>query len=106
MRDQGTEKFEKVLRFMFSVPTPVQERLKTLIAVTKKIYSCKTVFHTRPNVEREGVKELKKTVEDFIMCNCTELTIGKFCANWFVLPQFRVTCMKAWLMILSRDTAR
>lgn len=106
VREQGTEKFAKVLRFMYTVPTPVQEILNTWIAVPKPNYSFKKVLYTRRNIEGEHIAELKDNLEAVIKTNCVSLTVGQRCADWFVLRQFRVTGTNAGLMLLSSDTAR
>lgn len=66
VHEQGTEKFEMVLIFMYFVLTSVQEGMSTWITVPKPNYSLDKVIYTTRNIEGEHIANLKKNMENVI----------------------------------------
>ncbi|PXF45277.1 hypothetical protein BWQ96_04976 [Gracilariopsis chorda] len=104
--EQVTEKFANILRFMYTFPTSLQERLNKWIAVAKRSYSLQNVLYTRRRIDGEQVSNLRTNVEQVIGSICVPLTVEKRCADWFVLRQFRVVGTEFGLMLLSSEMAQ
>ncbi|PXF43284.1 hypothetical protein BWQ96_06981 [Gracilariopsis chorda] len=105
VRERGTDKFSKVLRFMYTVPAGIQDALNTWIAVPKQNIDKKfTLFQTL----RRGneMQDLQDVVSVFLRERCEVLTVSQRCADWFVLRQFRVTGTNAGLVLMSSPCFR
>ncbi|PXF45213.1 hypothetical protein BWQ96_05043 [Gracilariopsis chorda] len=102
---QGMEKFAKLLRFMYTVLTSLQESLNLWIAVAKPNYSLNKVLYTRRSIEGGQVSELKTKLEQVIESTCVPLTVRQRCADWFLLRQGSVTGTNDGLKLLSSETA-
>lgn len=93
LREHGTSKFSKVLRFMYAVPNSIGKELTNWIAVPKpNITLHDTLFSGYDDVAA-------KIVEAVLSQVCVPLTMGQRCADWFVLRQFRVTGTNAGLIL-------
>lgn len=97
VREHGTEKFCKVLRFKVNAPDCISDQLKKWLAVPKENVDLKhTLF-----VGNDCMYQ-KKT-EEFIKSYCSINTIGQRCADWFVQRQFKITGTTA-ATILSKNS--
>lgn len=98
VREHGTSKVCKVLRFIHSLPPFVTSEISKWIAVPK--HGCflgKTLFAGNEN-------GLQKSCEDVLSRFCKPLTLAQRCADWFLLRQFRITGTNAGT-ILSKSTS-
>lgn len=113
VREHGTEKFSKVLRFLFQVPESMQRKLETWIAVPRPNVYQQYLFYgsvdkndllseisTNAFSSGTGREELETVLSE----KCTVLTVGQRCSDWFVLRQFRVTGTNAGALLASSAT--
>lgn len=110
VRERGTDKYSKVLRFLFSVPLPLQNKLNVWVAVPKTSAS-RHLFVTRsssgqllvPATDSENPRE---HIEYTLWNRCSVLTTGQRCADWFILRQFRITGTNASKLLLRNEATR
>ena len=77
-REHGTEKYRKVLRFLYTVPEHVQDPLNTWLAVPKAgMDSTRTLFGS----EGSESSVLKAKIETHLSGACEILTVGQRCVN-------------------------
>lgn len=96
VREHGTKKYSRLLRFMHSVPSGVSKEFDRWIAVPKAPVSVsRTLFAGNDNPG-------SKCCETALLQHCFPLTVGQRCADWFTLRQFRVTGTNSCL-ILQQD---
>lgn len=97
IREYGTAKRAKILRFIYAVPPCIAKSLDQWVAVPKANISVNNALfrsENNPNMLRcECERSLKLT--------CVPLTIGQRCADWFELRKFRVTGTSAGLILKS-----
>ena len=111
VRERGSQKFSKVLRFIYNVPTSISQMIETWIAVPysttheQKLFSKRTdsglILHP-PDTS----PDLKDELERRILQKCVVLTVGQRCADWFVMRQFRVTGVTARKIVCSDSNLR
>lgn len=106
IRKRGTEKFAKLLLFMYTVLESIRSTLNTWVAVLKSsVNLSKTFFHEVRGCG-EGYRQLKELAQNKILTNCEPLTVGQRCADSFVLRQFRVTGSNAGIVLLRNNEMR
>ena len=96
VREKGSAKFSKILRFMYCVPSTLSKRLEAWIAVPSKSALGQKLCSKRSDANRIVVPAIdslhpRDVLERHLLSECTVLTINQHCADWFVLRQFRVT---------------
>jgi hypothetical protein len=111
VRERGTEKYSKVLRFAYRVSAGVASASETWVAVPGCGLSNHFLFVKRDDSGRIFVppadsEALKDVVERALLEKCMILTIGQRCADWFVLRQFRVTGTNAGNILMSDNEVR
>lgn len=97
VREHGTSKFSKVLRFMYALPSSVSAELDKWVAVPKPGVS------TAQTLYSESTDVLGKKCEAVLSHSCFPLTIGQRCADWFTLRQFRVTGTNAGIILRQNE---
>lgn len=97
VREHGTEKYSKVLRFMHAVPTPITYQLNQWVAVPKPVVS------TTNSLFSGSTATDINSCEFMLAKTCFPLTLAQRCADWFTLRQFRVTGTNGG--IIMRDDA-
>jgi YqaJ-like viral recombinase domain len=111
VREHGTVKFSKILRFMYRVPSNVSRAVETWIAVPGAGLGHSALFIKRDDNGRiitpaPDSPDCKDVVEREILRNCVVLTVGQRCADWFVLRQFRVTGTNAGRFLMEDENVR
>lgn len=105
IREHGTEKFSKVLRFMYSVPDGVNNHFNRWVAVTKPGLELNhNLFGDKK--QYGAVEEMMKCAGEKVVENCNVLTVGQRCADWFILRQFRLTGTNSGNILLQSNFIR
>lgn len=111
LREKGSDKFSKVIRFMYCVPSTLSKSLETWIAVPRNSTLSNKLFQKRnddgkfmiPAVE---CTDMRDVIERHILNHCAVLTVDQRCADWFVLRQFRVTGTSAGKILCANANIR
>ena len=111
IREHGTQKYSKIHRFLYTVTSAMAEEMETWIAVPKTEQFVHLLFSVKDEAGRVICQAADSTldkdiVERAFLQNCTILTVGQRCADWFVLRQFRVTGTTAGKLITKDDRFR
>ena len=111
VREGGTAKFSRILRFIYNVPTGISQMIETWIAVPQSAPSFHKLFSKRK--DDGGILEppiispdQKDEIERRILAKCVVLTVGQRCADWFVLRQFRITGTTAGKILCDDEDVR
>lgn len=105
VKESGREKFGEVLRFMYAVPTSIEEHLNNWVAVPKDNCTSDNVLFTRRS-EKAHVEALQLLAERTLTASCTVLTVGQRCADWLALRKFRITGTNAGVILMSNPNVR
>lgn len=86
VRERGSEKFNKILRFLLSVPRSMGEAIDSWVAVPHSFSSAHLLFSKRNNDGKIALpaaesEELKDRVERALWETCTILSVGQRCAD-------------------------
>ncbi|PXF43989.1 hypothetical protein BWQ96_06222 [Gracilariopsis chorda] len=111
VRERGTDKFSRIIRFIYSLPSSFSTLLESWIAVPKCTRMIGTLFSKRDNTGRLTIPpndstEFQDVIERHILDHCSVLTLDQRCADWFVLRQFRVTGTSAGKILHANDAFR
>ena len=111
VRERGTTKFSHIIRFMYSIPSDIAQRVENWVAVPHSGSSSRMIFGKRSDdgrIVRPSSLSLdyRDTMERFLLSKCIVLTVGQRCADWFVLRQFRVTGTNAGMILLAATDIR
>ncbi|PXF43106.1 hypothetical protein BWQ96_07140 [Gracilariopsis chorda] len=111
VRERGTDKFSRIIRFIYSLPSSFSTLLESWIAVPKCTRMFGTLFSKRDNTGRLTIPpndstEFQDVIERHILDHCSVLTLDQRCADWFVLRQFRVTGTSAGKILHANDAFR
>lgn len=103
VRERGTSKFSRILRFMHSIPQSIQESINTWIAVPKANLSLNNTLFSGKVVGGNHLVRVREVIESKLKSYTVPLTLGQRCADWFVLRQFRVTGTMAGSILLNNE---
>lgn len=112
VREHGTDKFCKVLRFLFQVLETLARRIETWIAVSRSnvfqqylLYSavCRDVAMSETTGDSMPLGVERTALESFLLEDCLVLTLGQRCSDWFALRQLRVTATNAGALFASSE---
>lgn len=106
VREHGTEKFAKLLRFMYTVPMALQEKLKKLIAVPKSKVCLNNTQLSGAQHQEKGLQRIRTVSECTVEIFFDVLNFGQRCAELFVFRHFRVIGTNAGLLLMSNDELR
>jgi hypothetical protein len=112
IRERGTEKFSKVLRFMHNLPEPMSRLTNTWIATPRPETCAHLLFgawskrNSPSQWPTPDENSEKCCVARHVMDRCQVLTIGQRCADWFILRRYRITGTIASQLTMSRDELR
>ena len=81
VRKRGTEKFAKILRFLFDVPQVMGKQLNAWIAVPKLERYEQYLFSGLASGSLSASMSTKRIIEDAIAQKCSVLSIGQRCAD-------------------------
>lgn len=108
VRERGTKKHSKVVRFLYSIPTSISDAIQRWVAVPRFQQKQKSVLF--------GEGELSDTrtqLEQTIRERWEVLTCGRRCADWFIMQRFKITdtiarrfsckTTKRWNNLTTRD---
>eukprot|EP00737_Agarophyton_chilense_P004797 gb/GEZJ01006395.1/.p1 GENE.gb/GEZJ01006395.1/~~gb/GEZJ01006395.1/.p1 ORF type:complete len:425 (-),score=36.09 gb/GEZJ01006395.1/:504-1778(-) len=106
IRERGSKKFAKVLRFAYLLPNGLADLVKCWIAVPRSQSNRKFLFSKRTNdgklvIPQSDATDDRDTVELHCHAHCRILTVGQRCADWFILRQFRITGTTAGATLLA-----
>lgn len=113
IRDRGTVKFSKIIRFGFSLPGPLDAKLQCWIAVPRGASrNFNSLFlHTTSEGKLIPPNEEERTqprgrIESWLLEKCTVLTLAQRSADWFCLRKFRLTGTIAASVLLRANSIR
>ena len=109
--EHGSDKFAKVIRFLYNVLSIINENLRTWIAVPKGCILNNVLFNNRDNLgavvrHPSPPQDQKDFVQAEVLRVCTVLSVGQRCADWFVLRQFRITGTNAGKILMESRLVR
>lgn len=81
VKERGSEKYSKVLRFLFKVPSDMDAKLNTWIAVPHAVSCFSSLYSKRDDSGKialpiAGGADLKESVESAVWSKCSVLTVG------------------------------
>ena len=110
IRERGTEKQAKIIRFGYLLPPHLERKVNCWIAVPhprRRDQSAlfATIGEDGKLAEPVGV-DPRSRIESWVLAKCTVLTLGQRCADWFCLRMFRITGTIASTILLSSPDLR
>ena len=111
VRDRGTAKFSKVVRFLYSLPSDLAQSMEMWVAVRRQCSSSHMLFSKRTDNVRivrppRDSTDDRDIIERLLLDKCIVLTVGQRCADWFTLRQFRVTGTNAGKVLIADNVVR
>ena len=111
VKEKRPNKFCRITRFMYTVPSNVSASLETWIAVPGRATSSSKKFAKKTDNGRiwcalPDICDLKDDLERRLLATCIVITIDQRCADWFVLCQFRVTRTSAGKILCNNNEVR
>lgn len=96
VRERGTNKFAKTLRFMYALPKCLSDLINCWVAVPKAASTAGLLFSRRQGdpsltVPSDTSVDTRDVLQRHCLSNTAILTVDQRCSDWFILRQFRVT---------------
>ena len=106
LRERGTKKFAKTLRFVYSLPSSLSKLINCWVAVPRSMSMSESLFTKRANdgtliVPPATSHDKRELVESHCLNNTVVLTVDQRCADWFVLRQFHITGTVAGTILMN-----
>lgn len=99
VREHRTEKFAKILRFMYTVPSSVENALNTWIAIPKISPKTETTPLNNKRCENNDHQALKEVAESWLSRQCNIITISqRWVCRLVYLPPIQSYWHECWKM--------
>jgi hypothetical protein len=109
IQERGTQKFSKILRFMYRLSPSVSRMMEKWLAVpgsgtvVEQLFSLDRITMVGSSLQVRTQWNVGENVGRNILSNCVFISVGQRCADWFVLRQFRVTDTNAGNTLLGNE---